>query len=207
MRNSPFGRVTKTTRLVQETLKLPARDACIAVVADTHSRLDRRAAELLRARAPVAIVHAGDVGALEVLDDLARIAPVIAVRGNIDTHADGLPDVVDIEVVWGRRRLCVVLTHIAVRGPRLRADARRLAAARGAHVVVCGHSHVPLVARDGPVTVFNPGSVGPRRFALPITFGVMSFDDEGLSFAHIDCATGAPWRPPASPGSGPLRAG
>lgn len=178
-----------------EQLTLRTAEARIAVVSDTHSQPHPATAGLLRREAPAVILHAGDIGRLTVLDELRAIAPVIAVRGNIDGRDDAPPDLVDVAVVWGGRRLNVLLTHIAVDGPRLRPEARRLAAEHGADVVVCGHSHVPLVARDGRVAVFNPGSIGPRRFGLPITFGVMDLGAAGLSFRHVDCETAERWRP------------
>jgi len=62
--------------------------------------------------------------------------------------------------------------------------------------VVCGHSHVPFLGRDRGLTIFNPGSIGPRRFHLPIVFGTIDVTPAGLRFAHVDCETGAPWTPP-----------
>lgn len=168
----------------------------VAIVADTHSKLHDRAAELLRAQRPSAIVHAGDIGALTVLDDLGQIAPVIAVRGNIDERAAHLPDVVTIDVRAGEQSaLRLLVTHIAVYGARLRADAAQLAERHGARVIVCGHSHVPFLGRDRGFTVFNPGSIGPRRLHLPIVFGVMVVVDAKLSFMHINCETGREWLP------------
>jgi uncharacterized protein len=166
-------------------------------VADTHSRPHPRTLELLRALHPQAILHAGDIGDLEVLDALATVAPVHAVRGNIDTRAPHLPDLLTIDVVEdGDRLLRILLLHIAVYGPRLRADAARSAKAAGASLVVCGHSHVPFIGVDRDLTVFNPGSVGPRRFQLPIVFGTIDFAPDGIRLAHIDCETGQRWSPP-----------
>src|SRR6266496_6008296 len=114
----------------------------LAVVADTHSQPHVAAAKIIRALAPDAIVHAGDIGDLAVLDELAAIAPLYAIRGNIDTRARALPDVLTLDVVQAdRRRLRVLIVHIAVIGPKLRADAARLARAERASLVVCGHSH------------------------------------------------------------------
>jgi putative phosphoesterase len=168
----------------------------VAIVADTHSLPHPRAAELLKAQRPTAILHAGDIGDLGVLDDLARIAPVIAVRGNIDERAPHLPDVVTIDVCAGSNSaLRLVITHIAVYGAKLRADAAQLAARHSARLVVCGHSHVPFLGKDRGFTVFNPGSVGPRRMHLPIVFGMMEIANAKLSFRHIDCETGREWLP------------
>jgi predicted phosphodiesterase len=90
----------------------------------------------------------------------------------------------------------VLLIHIAVDGPRLRADVARMARAEGATLVVCGHSHVPFIGGDKGLTVFNPGSIGPRRFHLPIVFGTIEFAPTGVRLAHIDAETGQPWSPP-----------
>jgi len=172
----------------------------LAVVADTHSQPHPRAAEHLAARAPDAILHAGDVGDLEVLEQLSRIAPVHAVRGNIDVHAPDLPDVITLDLVSSdadaQPLLRVLLVHIGVYGPKLRADVAASARAQGAHAVVCGHSHVPFIGRDRGLTVFNPGSIGPRRFQLPIVFGTMDVTPAGLRLGHVNCETGAPWTPP-----------
>ncbi len=173
-----------------------ARALRLAVVADTHSQPHASAARHLRAYAPDAILHAGDIGELSVLEELATIAPVHAVRGNIDVRAADLPDVLTIDLEGVLR---ILLVHIGVAGVKLRTDVARLARAEGARVVVCGHSHIPFIGRDRDLLVFNPGSVGPRRFHLPIVFGTMTFASGAVTptFAHVDAATGAPWSPPA----------
>jgi putative phosphoesterase len=192
-----------TPRLATKTQRLTLRpdgSLRLVVVADTHSQPHPKAAEYLAARAPDAILHAGDIGDLGVLEQLARIAPVHAIRGNIDVHAPELPDVLTIDLVRtaedAQPLLRVLLVHIGVYGPRLRAEVVASARAHGAHAVVCGHSHVPFIGRDRGLTVFNPGSIGPRRFHLPIVFGTMDVTPTGLRLAHVDCETGAPWTPP-----------
>ncbi len=170
----------------------------LAVVADTHSAPHPATAEHLRSLAPDAILHAGDIGDLAVLDGLGAIAPVFAVRGNIDVRLPGLPDQLMLDVVAGDASLLrILLLHIAVNGPRLRADVGRLARSREASLVVCGHSHVPFVARDGDLSVFNPGSAGPRRFRLPILFGTIDVTPTAVLLAHHDCETGQRWNPPS----------
>jgi hypothetical protein len=169
----------------------------IAAVADTHSQPHPSTAKHLAALAPDAILHGGDIGDLAVLDDLATIAPVYAVRGNIDTRARDLPDVLTIDITRGERTLLrILLTHIAVAGPRLRAEVAKLARAAKASLVVCGHSHVPFIGVDRGLTVFNPGSVGPRRFSLPIVFGTIDLAPTGVRLAHVSAETGEPWSPP-----------
>jgi putative phosphoesterase len=168
----------------------------VVVVADTHSQPHPRAAERIAALAPRAILHAGDIGDLGVLDELGKIAKVIAVRGNIDERASDLPDSVSIAVRAGSETaLTLLMMHIAVYGPRIRADAARLAQKRGARMILCGHSHVPFIGQDRGLTVFNPGSIGPRRFHLPIVFGVLEIAGGKLKVRHVDCATGEAWSP------------
>jgi putative phosphoesterase len=168
----------------------------LAVVADTHSAPHPDALKHLRALSPDAILHGGDIGDLSVLDRLGTVAKVYAVRGNIDVHAPELPDVLTLDLVNGDERLLrILLVHIAVNGPRLRADAAKLAKSHDASLVVCGHSHVPLIARDRELSVFNPGSIGPRRFGLPIVFGMIELSPTSVRLAHYDCETGARWTP------------
>jgi putative phosphoesterase len=187
------------SKTVEKSARVALRDdgsLRLAVVADTHSAPHPDTARHLRSLSPDAILHAGDIGDLVVLDQLAAIAPLFAVRGNIDVHAPDLPDVLTLDVVSGDTCLLRILVmHIAVDGPRLRADAARLARARDASLVVCGHSHVPLVARDRDLSVFNPGSAGPRRFRLPILFGSIDVTPTAVRLAHFDCETGQPWTP------------
>jgi uncharacterized protein len=108
------------------------------------------------------ILHAGDIGAPEILEELALIAPVVAIRGNVDkaAWAHKLPETEAAE--FGR--ISIYMLH----------DLAKLdlkPAAAGFKVVVSGHSHVPKQeSRDG-VLYFNPGSAGPCRFKLPVTVG------------------------------------
>jgi hypothetical protein len=178
----------------ESTLRLREGQLRVAVIADTHSRPHPRAAELVAALAPDAIVHAGDIGDTAVLDTFAAIAPLVAVRGNIDEH--GLPDVVGIDVRDGDTSVYrVCLLHIGVYGAKIRADAARTAHAQKARLLVCGHSHVPFIGKDKGLTVFNPGSIGPRRFTLPIVFGVLEIANGKLDLHHVDCETGERWAP------------
>lgn len=174
----------------------PQGELRLVAVADTHSRPHPEAAARIAALSPDAILHAGDIGDLAVLTELGKLAKVIAVRGNIDEHAPGLPDVITVDVRAGEASAFkLLLLHIAVYGPRIRADAAKLADERGAKLIVCGHSHVPFVGRDRGLTVFNPGSIGPRRMHLPIVFGVLEIKAGKLSLKHVDCETGEEWLP------------
>jgi len=166
------------------------------MVADTHGQPHPKSAVLIAALRPDHILHAGDIGDLSVLDGLAKLAPVSAVRGNIDGRTPGLPDAMTVDVRDAQGSLVtLLLVHIAVNGPRLRADVARLAAREKASLVVCGHSHVPFVGTDKGFTIVNPGSIGPRRFQLPILFGVMNVRREGITIHHVSCETGERWTP------------
>jgi len=168
-----------------------------AVVADTHSKPHPATNERLAELAPDAILHGGDIGDLKVLDELAKVAPVLAVRGNIDAQVSDVPEVLLVELMAGEvMKLRLLLTHIAVYGPKLRAEVARLAKAERASLVVCGHSHVPFIGRDKGLTLFNPGSIGPRRFQLPIVLGSIDVSAASARLTHIDCETGKPWLPP-----------
>jgi putative phosphoesterase len=196
VRNS---KATRARKWVEDQVELPLDEhggIRLVAVADTHSRPHPDATERIRSLAPAAILHAGDIGDLQVLDDLAKIAPVIAVRGNIDERAPGLPDSITVDLrAGGESALKLLLVHIAVAGPRIRADAAHLATRQSARLIVCGHSHLPFVGRDRGLTVFNPGSIGPRRMHLPIVFGTLEVAAGKLSFRHVDCETGATWSP------------
>lgn len=189
---------TKQT-LIERKTALPLRDdggLRVVIVADTHGSPHPSSSRWIAAQRPDAILHAGDIGDLQVLDDLAKLAPLIAIRGNIDTRAADLPDVVTIDLCAdGQSVLKILLIHIAVYGPKLQAAPARLAQANGARMVVCGHSHVPFIGRDRGLVVFNPGSIGPRRFQLPIVFGVLELEASTMTMMHIDCETGERWEP------------
>ena len=179
--------------VVKKSARIEAGETVrIAVVSDTHSQPHENTAKRLAELKPDAILHGGDIGDLGVLDALAEVAPVYAVRGNIDMNARELPDVLTIDV----GKLRILMTHIAVYGPKLRSEVARMAKAEGAQLVVCGHSHVPFIGLDRGITVFNPGSIGPRRFSLPIVLGKIDISPSGVKLQHISAETGAVWMPP-----------
>jgi len=135
----------------------------IGVISDTHGLLRPEALDALRGSEH--LVHAGDIGAAEILDQLQAIAPTTAIRGNVDKDAWArkLPET---EVVEVGGVLIYVLHDLGALD--LKPDAA------GFHVVVYGHSHVPKQEVRGGVLYFNPGSAGPRRFQLPISIGKLT---------------------------------
>ena len=180
----------------RETLEIPNAGARLVLVADTHSAPHPDSAKHIAAQHPTHILHAGDIGDLAVLDELGQLAKLTAVRGNIDVHARDLPDAITIDVRdLDGPLVTLLLVHIAVYGPKLRAEIAKLARAEGASIVVCGHSHVPFIGRDKGVVIVNPGSIGPRRFQLPIVFAAMEVSRERVSMHHVSCETGQRWEP------------
>jgi uncharacterized protein len=168
----------------------------LAVVADTHSRPHPASSALIAGEKPDRIIHAGDIGDFGVLDALGQVAPVLAVRGNIDTPVLEIPERITLDVIeHGRRLIRVFVVHIAVNGPRLLRDVAHQAQRESADLVICGHSHVPFIGKDKGLAVFNPGSIGPRRFKLPIVFGVLALNAGRFNMRHVDCETGLTWTP------------
>jgi predicted phosphodiesterase len=97
----------------------------------------------------------------------------------------------------GRRALTVYLTHIAVYGAvRIRGDVAQAARAARASLIVCGHSHVPVITQQQGLTLFNPGSIGPKRPGLPILCGVVELTGTQVLLHHYDCESGKRWLPP-----------
>jgi hypothetical protein len=132
----------------------------IGVISDTHGLLRPEARRALRGSE--LILHAGDVGGWEILRDLRQIAPVVAVRGNVDT-ADWAKWLHKTEVAECAKQSLYLLHNIA------ELDLNPKAA--GLAAVIYGHSHKPTIEWKDGVLFFNPGSAGPRRFLLPVTVG------------------------------------
>jgi uncharacterized protein len=141
----------------------------IGLISDTHGLLRPEALAFLRGCD--AIVHGGDIGHAGILEELARIAPVTAVRGNNDrgAWADGIAET---EVLQSGEILIHALHDLA----QLDVDP----AAAGFQVVVSGHSHKPLADRHDGVLYVNPGSAGPRRFNLPISVGELVIEGSSI---------------------------
>lgn len=147
----------------------------IGVISDTHGLLRPEAVRALRGCER--IVHAGDVGDPAILEELRRIAPVAAVRGNVDrgAWADLLPET---EVVEVGSALLYVLHDLA----RLDLDPD----AAGFAAVISGHTHQPSSEVRNGVLHLNPGSAGPRRFKLPVTVARLSVSGSRVSAEIVE---------------------
>ncbi len=142
---------------------------CIGVISDTHGLL--REQVRARLRGCHLIIHAGDVDSPSVLTGLREIAPVVAVRGNMDKAG------------WARQLqeleyFDIDGTGICVIHDRSELDARALPT--GTRIVIYGHSHKPHVEYIDGVLYLNPGSAGPRRFHLPISMALLHVEPDGI---------------------------
>jgi putative phosphoesterase len=140
----------------------------IGVIADTHGLVRPEVVELFRGVS--LIIHAGDIGTPDALSALREIAPVRAVRGNVDkwAWAEALPET---EVVECNGSFIYLLHDLKT----LDLDP----SAAGIQVVISGHSHRPDESRKNGVLYLNPGSAGPRRFKLPITAALLRIEESG----------------------------
>jgi len=160
----------------ESTPKLPSR---IGLISDTHGLLREEA--LLALRGSELIVHAGDVGQPELLEKLRELAPVVAVRGNVDmgAWALSLPDTAVAEALSAN----IYVLH----------DVNALdldPAAAGFPIVVSGHSHKPGRCEREGVLYINPGSAGPRRFHLPITVARLNLGVRPWALEFVDLEKG-----------------
>ena len=147
----------------------------VGLISDTHGMLRKEAVEALRGSE--LIVHAGDVGKPEILEALRQLAPVVAVRGNVDTAgwAMELPET----AVAQAGPLSIYILH----------DLKALdldPAAAGFSIVVSGHSHKPAMSERNGVWYINPGSAGPQRFQLPITLACLNLAKRPWDLRFVD---------------------
>jgi uncharacterized protein len=151
----------------------------IGVISDTHGLLRPEAIELLRGSEH--IIHAGDIGSPEIIPALEAIAPVTAIRGNVDTHA------------WARRFPETEAVELGGMSIYVIHDLNALdlnPQAAGFAAVISGHSHVPKQETKNGVLYFNPGSAGPRRFRLPVSVGRLEIRRGELSGTIVPLFSG-----------------
>lgn len=152
----------------------------IGLISDTHGLLRPEALAFLRGSDH--IVHAGDIGTPEVLEQLARLAPVTAVRGNNDRGAWALAL---------RETELVAIGGVSVYVIHDLAELDLNPHAAGIQMVVSGHSHRPEIAHRNGVLFANPGSAGPRRFTLPIAAGEALVSDATIDARMVELVKGA----------------
>jgi putative phosphoesterase len=146
----------------------------VGLISDTHGLLRPEAVEALEGCGH--IVHAGDVGRPDILTALRKLAPVTAVRGNVDSAiwATDLP-------MRAMLTLCGCPFYVLHDLKTLNIDPKAL----GVRVVVSGHTHKPVIERRDGVLYVNPGAAGPRRFTLPVTIALLNVAGDGTPRAEI----------------------
>jgi putative phosphoesterase len=142
----------------------------LGIISDTHGLYDEAIGRIFAG--VDAIVHAGDIGKLDIIHRLERIAPVFAVEGNNDWF--GVYPTERIEELNGQR---VLIRHIFGELHQLDRTARDRLDIERPDVLIFGHSHRPYREQLGSTLLFNPGSAGPRRFKLPRTVGLLTLAD------------------------------
>ncbi|MGA9772042.1 MAG: metallophosphoesterase family protein [Blastocatellia bacterium] len=142
----------------------------LGVISDTHGLFDGAIATIFAG--VDRIIHAGDIGKLEVIKKLEQVAPVIAVEGNNDWFGQFPTE--RIEELAGHR---VMIRHIFGELHQLEAADMKLIEKLQPNIVIFGHSHRPYNEMLDNTMLFNPGSAGPRRFSLPRTVGLLTIDD------------------------------
>src|SRR4051794_7493519 len=166
---SRSGNVRKARQRIAKIERNAGTVLRIGVISDTHGLLRPQVARELAGVAH--IVHGGDIGRPEVIDELRAIAPVTAIRGNVDTGewANNYPETRTVNL-GGRS---IYLLHDIK-------DLRIDPVASGIDVIVFGHSHVAKIETVNGVLYLNPGSAGPRRFKLPITLAILELTAAGV---------------------------
>lgn len=158
----------------------------LGLISDTHGLLRPEAVEALRGSD--LILHAGDVGDPTILRELRRLAPVVAVRGNVDTEE--WARVLPLTEVVSAGLATVYMRHILQ-------DLDINPSAAGVHMVLTGHSHKLGTSEKDGVLYVNPGSAGPRRFQLPVTVARLELEDRPWKVEFIDLQSGNRWKEPA----------
>lgn len=138
----------------------------LGVISDTHGRFDPAIASIFKG--VDCIIHAGDIGRVDVISQLEQIAPVLAVEGNNDSP--GLYPAERIERLAGRT---ILVRHIFGELHQIGKKERQVLERLGPDMVIFGHSHRPYEAALGKTILFNPGSAGPKRFSLPRAVGLV----------------------------------
>jgi putative phosphoesterase len=146
----------------------------IGVISDTHGLLRPEALAVLDGADQ--ILHLGDVGNMDILNALSELAPVTAIRGNVDNYGPcaQLPAEEVVEFAGHSFYLLHNLAELDL-NPK----------GAGFAAVLFGHTHQPFMERKDGVLYFNPGSAGPRRFQLPVTLGWLDITAAGIEASHV----------------------
>jgi putative phosphoesterase len=146
----------------------------VGIISDTHGLLREEAVQALEG--VDLIIHAGDIGSRDVVDELEKVSPVIAVRGNCDRGkwADKYPEAETVKI--GNKTILVLhdLNKLDIEPEKA-----------GFDIVISGHSHKAKQEEKGGILYINPGSAGPRRFSLPISIAQITIDSQEIGVSFI----------------------
>ena len=147
----------------------------LAIISDTHRLLRPNLLPYLEKVDMV--LHSGDIGSIKILSELKEIVPTLAIKGNIDTKPWGktLPDTVE-KTIEG---ITIKMIHDPASIPESWFS-------DGTGIIVYGHTHKPLATEKNGVLMLNPGSVGPRRFNLPISFAILEINEKSFSYEFVE---------------------
>jgi|ERR1044071_1977832 putative phosphoesterase len=154
---------------------MSVKQALVGVISDTHGKLDEQVLELFAGVSH--IIHAGDIGDEELIWRLEKIAPVLAVRGNIDGDTMCFPTE-RLAIIKGRT---FFIRHQFATVEKMNAAQQRLIEQRMPDVVVFGHSHQAYSGHWRGTLLFNPGGAGPKRFSLPRTVGFLELHEDNIT--------------------------
>ena len=154
---------------------MSASPALVGVISDTHGKLDEQVLELFAGVRH--IIHAGDIGDEELIWQMEKLAPVIAVRGNNDANTMCFPNE-RLAIIQGRT---FFIRHQFATVEKLSTAQQRLIEQRMPDVVIFGHSHQAYSGLWRGTLLFNPGSAGPKRFSLPRTVGLLELHEDRIA--------------------------
>jgi uncharacterized protein len=154
---------------------MSSRRTLIGVISDTHGLLDEKVLELFRGVR--SIIHAGDIGREDLIWQLEKIAPVVAVRGNNDSDMICFPNE-RMALIEGRT---FYVRHIFATIEKMTLPQQRIIERHMPDAVIFGHSHKAYYGTWRGTLLFNPGSAGPKRFSLPRTVGILELTTDSIT--------------------------
>ncbi|MBS4537272.1 metallophosphoesterase family protein [Clostridium sp. D2Q-11] len=145
----------------------------IGVISDTHGLFREEMHNILKDVDK--IIHLGDIGKLDILELIQKIAPTVSILGNIDENIYSLPATESLEI----KGVKIYMIHNIK-------EINKESISYDTRIILYGHSHKPNLNEKDNIIYFNPGSIGPRRFSLPITYGIMDINNQSIHIRIYD---------------------
>ncbi len=155
--------------------KLDSKSYLVGVISDTHGLLRPEAEKYLKGSD--LIIHAGDIGSVEIVNKLKKLAPVKTIRGNIDKDkwTEEFPETLDLKI----RNIRLFVIH-NIKDLEFNHEKKKY------DLIISGHSHKPSIKEENGVIFLNPGSAGKRRFNLPISIAKLKIKENKISAKIIE---------------------